>query len=151
MSEISRAPDLSALEIPMDQWTQPFWDAAAEGRLMLPRCGDCRRFRWPPGPFCPHCQSQAIEWAPSGPARIYSFTLVRDRTRDDSDVHVPALVEFPQADGIRLLAAVTNTPLSAIQIGAALTLGWSQAVNARVPVFQVCADGADFRDQGRRR
>ena len=37
MSEISTAPDVSGLEIPIDSWTQPFWDAAAEGKLLLPR------------------------------------------------------------------------------------------------------------------
>ena len=148
MSEISRAPDLSALEIPIDPWTQPFWDAAADGRLVLPRCGACRRFRWPPGPFCPNCQSQAVEWAASGPAQIYSFTIVRDRTTDTGAIHAPALVEFPQADGVRLLAAITDTPLAAIHVGAKLALGWSQAVNAAVPVFRV---RDEFNDQGERR
>ncbi|CAN7381011.1 zinc ribbon domain-containing protein [Phenylobacterium sp. LjRoot225] len=148
MPEISRAPDLSALEIPIDPWTQPFWDAAAEGELLLPRCGACRRFRWPPGPFCPHCQSQQVEWTASGPAQIYAFTIVRNRKDDDGAIHVPALIEFPEADGVRLLAAITNSPLSAIHVGAPLTLGWSQAVNAAVPVFRV---RDDFSDQGRRR
>ena len=151
MSEISRAPDLSALEVPIDPWTQPFWDATAEGRLMLPRCGGCGQFRWPPGPFCPNCQSQAVEWAASGPAQIYSFTIVRDRTADPGAIHAPALVEFPQAGGVRLLAAIADTPLSAIRVGAELVLGWSQALNAALPVFRVSVEADEFSDQGRRR
>jgi hypothetical protein len=140
MSELSIAPDLSALEIPMDAWTQPFWDASARSQLLLPRCVACQHFRWPPGPFCPHCQSQQTEWLPAGSARIYSFTLTpepRSSETDSQRYRAPALIEFPEADGIRLLAAIVDTPIAAIQIGAPLQLGWSQAANARVPVFSV--------------
>lgn len=147
MSETSRAPDLSGLEVPMDQWTQPFWDAADVGELKLPHCGECRRFRWPPGPFCPHCRSQAVAWAPSGPAQIYSYTVTSSRVGDESASYVPALVEFPQADGVRVLAAIVDTPLSAVRIGAELSLGWSQAASARVPVFRVADAAAEFSDE----
>jgi uncharacterized OB-fold protein len=140
MSSISTAPDLSTLEIPMDAWTQPFWDASAAKKLLVPRCSACARFRWPPGPFCPHCQSQLTEWVEPGAARIYSFTVVpeqRDAEVDRQQYRVPALIEFPAADGIRILASIVDTPLTEIRIGAQLTLGWSQAVNATVPVFSI--------------
>jgi uncharacterized protein len=138
MSPVSAAPDLSTLEIPIDAWTQPFWDGTAERELLLPRCSACMRFRWPPGPFCPDCQSQQTEWVEPGPARIYSFTLIPERSDtgvDQPQYRVPALVEFPAADGIRILAAIVATPLAEIRIGAELKLGWSRAVNAVVPVF----------------
>ena len=136
MSEITTAPDISALEIPIDSWTQPFWDAAAEGKLLLPQCTSCGRFRWPPGPFCRHCQAQEVAWVPSGPARIYSFTILHDR-QDPAKILVPALIEFPEADGIRFPAAIVDTPVSAVRIGAEVTPRWSQAANARVPVFRI--------------
>jgi uncharacterized OB-fold protein len=140
MSIVSTAPDLGTLEIPMDAWTQPFWDATAEKKLLVPRCSACSHFRWPPGPFCWHCQSQLTEWVEPGLARIYSFTLLADR-RDQGTgqppQQVPALVEFPAADGIRILAAIVDTPLAEIRIGAELQLGWSQAANALVPVFSI--------------
>lgn len=128
---VSTAPDISALEVPMDAWTQPFWDATAQKRLLVPRCAACSRFRWPPGPFCPRCQSQLTEWVEPGLARIYTFTIIQDR--------VPALIEFPAAAGVRMLAAIVGTPLTEIRIGVEVTLGWSQAANAMVPVFSVSA------------
>jgi uncharacterized protein len=139
MSAVSTAPDLSTLEIPIDAWTQPFWDGTAERKLLLPRCSGCMRFRWPPGPFCPACQSQQTEWVEPGPARIYSFTLIPEQRESEVDqkYRVPALVEFPAADGIRILAAIVATPLAEIRIGAELKLGWSQAVNGVVPVFSI--------------
>ena len=135
----SAHPDLSNLDIPIDSWTKPFWEAAALQQLVMPRCGDCQQFRWPPGPFCPACRSQHVEWLPAGAGQIYSFTIVHAKRTDASPSQqlVPALIEFPQAGGMRLLAAVVDTPLSAIRIGAQVKPHWSQAVNAMVPVFKV--------------
>ena len=33
--------------------SQPFWEAARQGRLMLPRCLACGRCHWYPRAFCP--------------------------------------------------------------------------------------------------
>lgn len=140
MSDICSAPDVSGLEIPMDAWTQPFWDGTADHSLLLPACADCGRFRWPPGPFCPGCQSQRIEWRPAGPGRVFSFTIVREPAREEGvlpGIHAPALIEFPEAGGVRLLAAIVDTPLPAIAIGAGVTVDWVRAANATVPVFHV--------------
>ncbi len=124
----------------MDAWTQPFWDAAARKELMVPRCGSCGTYRWPPGPFCPECRSQACEWVPAGPARIYSYTILRQTSASDgkTERHIaPALVEFPQAGGIRIVAALVDTPLDAIAIGAALDLRWVPVGNTHVPQFTI--------------
>jgi uncharacterized OB-fold protein len=132
MSEVSAAPDLTALEVPMDACTQPFWEATALKRLLLPRCAACHHFRWPPGPFCPHCQSQLTQWAEPGIGRVYSFTIVRDPAP-----RAPALIEFPEAHGIRMLAAIVDTPIEDIRIGAEVRLGWSRAANVVMPVFSI--------------
>lgn len=140
MSEICSAPDIATLDIPVDQWTQPFWDATAQHQLLLPACADCGGFRWPPGPFCPGCQSQNVEWRPAGAGRIYSFTVLREQARGEGEslrVHVPALIEFPDAGGVRLLAAIVDAPLSELAIGKVVTPGWSEAANATVPVFRI--------------
>jgi uncharacterized OB-fold protein len=140
-TDTSAHPDLRQLEIPIDTWTRPFWEAAALQRLVLPCCADCHQFRWPPGPFCPACRSQRVEWQSAGCGRIYSFTIVPpSRTGDAAPVSrpvVPALIEFPEAAGIRLLAAIVDTPVSSIHIGARVEPHWSEAANATVPVFKV--------------
>jgi hypothetical protein len=141
MSEVTSAPYISELQIPADAWTQPFWDAAEDATLLLPSCADCERFRWPPGPFCPHCRSQGVAWRAGGRARLYSYTIVRRLNEDGtSQVVAPALVEFPDADGVRLLAAIVDTPVEKLKVGASLRLSWSQTANAKVPVFEVAAE-----------
>jgi uncharacterized OB-fold protein len=140
MAVVCTAPDCSTLEVPADQWTQPFWDAAAAHTLRVPRCSDCGRFRWPPGPFCPGCQSQWVEWVAPGRARIYSFTLVPEPATEAGQaprVLAPALVEFDDAPGVRLIASIVDAPIDRIAIGAALEVGWIAAADATVPVFRL--------------
>ena len=140
MTALSPTPDLSAFPLPIDQWTQPFWDAAAQEELVLPRCSSCREWRWPPSPFCPRCRSQEQEWLPAGPARLYSYTIVRQPGATPEDpfrVVVPGLVEFPEAGGMRFVAAIVDSPLDRIEIGAALTVRWTAKQETNVPVFQL--------------
>lgn len=137
-------PDFSALEIPADVWSQPFWDAAAERRLLVPRCCACGTFRWPAGPFCPKCRSQQVEWIPPGRGRIYSFTVlpVRGAAEDAPPQHrIPVLVDFADAPGVRIVTALIEAPLDEVAIGAAVEVDWLAAANATVPVFRL--SGAD--------
>ena len=134
--KITSRPDLSQLDVPMNVWTEPFWKATAEGKMRFPRCGRCSRFRWPPGPFCPACHSQTVEWVPGGEARIYSFTIVP--AGDNKDLVIaPALIAFADAPGIRLPAAIVETPIEAIHIGAVVAVEMSPALNALLPVFKI--------------
>lgn len=136
--ETAIAPDVGDIDVPKDAWTQPFWDAAERGELLLPQCASCGHFRWPPGPFCPRCRSQAVAWMAPGAGQIYSFTILREK-KDDGAVQiiVPALIEFPGAGGVRLAAAISGTPIDRIHIGASVELSWSRAKNALIPIFRI--------------
>ncbi|MDP1818989.1 MAG: Zn-ribbon domain-containing OB-fold protein [Acidimicrobiales bacterium] len=58
--------------------TRPFWDATAEGRLILPRCNACSTVIWYPRLFCPSCASDDVSWVDAaGTGTVYSFTVVR--------------------------------------------------------------------------
>jgi uncharacterized OB-fold protein len=140
MSVRSAYPDYSELQVPADLWTAPFWDAARSHILLMPRCAECQQFRWPPGPFCPACRSQRVDWVPPGQGRIYSYTLMPASDRGDGQVprtFAAALVEFSDAAGVRLLASIVDAPLDSISIGAQLEVDWIQATDATVPVFRV--------------
>lgn len=138
MNATTSPPDIHEIGIPKDQWTEPFWQATARGELTLPRCASCSTHRWPPGPFCPQCRSQEVEWVPAGPAILYSYTVVRQPAADgEMKLIAPALVEFPEAGGVRIVAAIVDTPLEAIAIGSPLTLGWNRSGEDNVPVFSI--------------
>ena len=59
-----------------DEYSAPFWSAAAAGELRMQACGRCGRLRFPPRPMCPHCHSTDATWdLMSGRGTIYSFVI----------------------------------------------------------------------------
>jgi uncharacterized protein len=140
MSERSICPDFTALDVPMDVWSEPFWQAGAEGRVIMPKCTDCGTFRWPPGPFCPECHAQNVEWVPAGAARLFSFTILpvpgADKTATPQS-RIPALAEFANAPGVRLVSVLVDAPPGIVAIGDRLKVEWRPAANTLVPVFRL--------------
>ena len=50
---------------------------------------------------------------------------------------VPGLVEFPEAGGMRFVAAIVDSEVDRIEIGAPLTVGWTPKEETNVPVFSI--------------
>lgn len=136
MTERSILPDYSALEIPVDIWSQPFWEAGASGRLLFPSCQDCGTFRWPAGPFCPECRGQEVDWGPAGQGRIYSYTILPDRA-EPLKFRIAALAEFDEAPGVRLVLTLAGAAKEQVVIGAKVDVRWVPAANFSVPVFML--------------
>jgi uncharacterized OB-fold protein len=72
---------------------------------------------------CPHCRSRAISWQRiDGTGSLYSWTIVRhafDPAYRDRLPYIVALVEFPDAVGVRLIANLDADP-NALAIGMAV-------------------------------
>jgi uncharacterized OB-fold protein len=80
---------------PVSPETQAFWDAARDGRFVVPKCRACGKVHWYPRAICPFCQSSEIEWAQaSGNATIYSFSVMR-RAPEPFAVAYVTLAEGP--------------------------------------------------------
>jgi uncharacterized protein len=59
-----------------DEASQPFFDAAAEGRLLIKYCPSCERHLAPPAETCDSCLGPNLEWKEaSGKGTVYSFIL----------------------------------------------------------------------------
>jgi uncharacterized protein len=106
-----------------DETTQPFWDAALEGRLLGNRCTTCGTFVLPPQPRCYNCQGTTFEWVElPGTGTIYSFTVVRHPLSPQLAEAVPyvsAVVEIDgtQGAGARMLANIVGCDPSTVAIG----------------------------------
>ncbi len=138
-SVVAKRPPNSFFRFSADRFTQPFWDAAGERRLVAPRCGLCGRFRMPPTPFCPHCQSQELDWVTlSGTGSVYSYTIVTRAIMPDMEAslpYVPAVIALEDAGGFRLISNVVETPLAAIAIDMPVRVVWDDIDGITVPRF----------------
>jgi uncharacterized OB-fold protein len=126
--QIAKRPPVQFFAPAVDRWTEPFWAAAREHRLVAPRCAACGTFRMPPTPFCRNCRSQEIDWTPlPGTGSLYSYTVVARAIlpgMDESLPYVPAVVALDGAGDARLISNVVDVPIDALSVGLPLRVVW---------------------------
>lgn len=113
-----------------DPVTQPFWDAAAQGKLLIGRCRDTGRHFFPPRGVSPFTLSPLVELVEaSGRGTLYSYTVMRTKPP-----YVPAMVEL--AEGPRVFTNLVDVAIGDIRIGMALRVVWRGTEGgAPVPMF----------------
>jgi uncharacterized OB-fold protein len=114
----------------MTPLTQPFWNAAAEGRLVLPRCRACGRHFFRPEVACTHCFATDWQWQPaSGRGSLYSYSVVHRAPTPGFVVPlVLAVVEL--AEGPSMFSNLVGCVEADIRIGMALRVRFEQVAAA---------------------
>jgi uncharacterized OB-fold protein len=121
-----------------DSETEPFWDAARDGRLLIKRCADCGAAHFYPRPFCPVCWSRAVDWEQaSGQAALYTWSVVHQNDLPPFGERVPyvaAVVDL--AEGPRMMTNVVDCDSDALTVGMALQVAYRELDEEfTVPVF----------------
>ncbi len=121
-----------------DDETQPFWDAAREGRLLIKRCADCGAAHFYPRPFCPRCWSAAVSWeTASGQAALYTWSVVHHNDLPpfrDRLPYVAAVVDL--AEGPRMMTNVVDCDPGRLEVGMALHVAYRELDDdVTIPVF----------------
>lgn len=102
-----------------DPESQPYWNAAREGRLLIKRCADCGKAHHYPRELCPHCHSDRVTWEQaSGKGTVYTYTVARRPAGPAFKADTPyvvALVEL--AEGPRMMTNLVSVDLERVRIG----------------------------------
>lgn len=111
--------------------SQPFWDAAKRGELIVQSCTACGTVQHPPRPLCVQCWNNALEWkSVSGEATVYSFTVTHRSTtrgfREDTP-YVVAIVELDE--GARLTTNIVGCAPDQVRIGMQVKVVFSPATD----------------------
>ncbi|MFJ3228370.1 Zn-ribbon domain-containing OB-fold protein [Streptomyces sp. NPDC086783] len=126
-----------------DAFSRAYWEAAAEGRLLLRHCAACGRDHHYPREFCPHCWSEDVGWRQgSGHATLYTWSVVHRNDLPPFGARTPyvaAVVDL--AEGPRMMTEIVECEESALRIGMELEVtfraaGADPAGEVRVPVFR---------------
>jgi uncharacterized OB-fold protein len=130
-----------------DTYTAPFWEAAAEHRLVVPRCTSCGTYRLPPSAFCWKCRNQGVELVEqSGRGTVYAYTIVWHPLLPDlADAvpYIPAVVELPDTNGCRLVGGMIDVTPPDMRIGMDVDLVWRDVDDGvSVPTFRPAAKGS---------
>ncbi len=83
----------------------PYWEAAAQGRLVVQCCAACGKLRHYPRLICDRCYSDAVHWVPaSGRGNIHSWTVCHHAFHPSFAVELPyVLVTIDLEEGVRAL------------------------------------------------
>ncbi len=103
----------------IDPGTRPFWDAARDHRLSIPKCKSCGKYHFYPRELCPHCHSDDLEWTDiSGLGEIYSFTIARRPAGPVYADDVPYVIAMIALDeGPRMMTNLIVDDVETVQIG----------------------------------
>ena len=118
----------------IDAFTRAYWDAAAEGRLLVRRCGGCGRAHHYPREFCPYCWSEDVAWeAVSGRATLYTWSVVHRNDLPPFGERTPYVAAVVDLDeGPRMMTEVVDGTEGGLRVG----MGLEVAFREGVPVFR---------------
>ena len=90
---------------PPSELSRPYWEAAAEGRLVIQACAACGTLRHYPRLLCNRCHSDAATWQPaSGQGRVHSWTVSHHAFHPSFVAELPyTLLTVDLMEGVRAL------------------------------------------------
>ncbi|MGE4650360.1 MAG: OB-fold domain-containing protein [Myxococcota bacterium] len=108
--------------------TAPFWQAARQHQLVLPRCTACDELQFPPEASCRRCGAPDFEWIPaSGRATLYTWTLCHPPLLPFFSKHAPwAVAAVELEEGLRMVTRVADVPLDEYEIGMPLVADFEE-------------------------
>ncbi|MFE0423707.1 bifunctional MaoC family dehydratase N-terminal/OB-fold nucleic acid binding domain-containing protein [Streptomyces sp. NPDC058953] len=124
-----------------------FWQGVAEHRLLIQRCAECGRLRFPWLPGCNDCGSDAWETVEAdGSGSVYSYVVMHHPAFPAFDPpYAVGLIEL--REGVRIVAGVTGVPYDEIRIGLPVELDFLDVAESGgdgvVPVFRVVSTGEE--------
>ena len=112
--------------------TKPFWDAAREGRFLVPFCAACGKAHWYPRAICPFCAGDKVEWRKaSGKGTIYTFSVMR-RVKEPYAIAYVTLAEGPT-----MLTNIVNCDFDKLHIGQPVAVVFQETEGGPpVPMFK---------------
>jgi uncharacterized OB-fold protein len=116
---------------PQNPETQRYFDALADGKLLIKTCPQCGQTHFYPRAGCPFCFHDVTEWLPSsGSGTIYAYSILR------SAKDLPVLAYVTLAEGPMLMTSIVDSPPEAVSIGAPVRLVVRTGANGTLaPMF----------------
>lgn len=118
--------------------TRAFWEAAAQGRLLVQCCDACGAESFPPRGMCRACRAREVSMVEVvSTGHVYSFTINYQRWLPTMDVPFAiVLVELADHPGVRVPGRLRNCRVEAVHIGMAVEVGFEPGPDGfAVPSF----------------
>jgi uncharacterized OB-fold protein len=111
--------------------TQPYFDAALQGTLVIKKCTACGQPHHYPRALCPFCGSDRTEWIPaSGRGTVYSYSVMRRAAPPYAIAYVTL------AEGPTMMTNIVDCDLDQIRVGQSVKVVFKPTEGgSAVPMF----------------
>ena len=111
--------------------TEPYWEGARAGKLLLEHCTACKRVHHYPRALCPHCFSDKLEWREaSGKGKIYTYSVMRRAP----EPYVIAYVTLEE--GVSVMTNIVDCDFDKVRIDLPVKVVFKASENGQpVPMF----------------
>ncbi len=128
-----------------DPISEVFWESLRSRRLVVQRCGACRRWQHPPKVNCRTCGSCALGYEPvSGRASLHSYTVLADPPGPGFVDRVPlvvGVVELAEQPRLLLVTNVVGAGEGDLRLGMSLQVDFEPLdAGTVIPVFRPVDD-----------
>ncbi len=120
----------------MNPGDKPYFDACAEGRLLIGKCGGCGKVHHYPRALCPYCFSDRVTLVPAqGTGTIYTYSVTR------RGGPVPYCIAYVTLDeGPRMMTNIVNCDLDTVKVGQKVKVVFQKSEGGiSVPMFEPAA------------
>jgi uncharacterized protein len=134
MTKLSSLPPVAR-----DEASAHFFDATAEGRLLLRACTDCQHIRGPEVPMCTECLSENFDWIDAaGIGHLESWVVVHSRAGADGVVPAPRIIATVElAEGPWMIGALINIEPDAVTGSLPVVVAFERPPESEaIPVFR---------------
>jgi len=129
----------------IDADNRAYFGYCASGEFRLQCCTACRTLRFPPGPRCQVCGSDASAWTPvPGTGTIYTYTVVHQATQAHMKAYAPyavVVVELDAQPGRPLRIPANLVAGDGVPLAAGLPREWGIGTRVRMRFLPA---GAEF-------
>ena len=98
--------------VPPTPGSEPYWEGAKAGKLMVKWCQDCKKPHHYPRGVCPHCMSTKLEWKQAkGTGEIYTYSIMHAA----KPAYVIAYVTLDE--GVSMLTNIVDVEPAKVKVG----------------------------------
>lgn len=125
----------------VNQIDRPFWQGAAEGKLLIQKCRACAQLQFFPRVVCVNCFSNDIEWiTASGQGKVHTFSWVRVPRNPAFKEEVPiCYANIVLDEGVILESRIVGDGVQKVKIGDKVKVIFQETASPEIklPVFEL--------------
>jgi uncharacterized OB-fold protein len=118
-------------------FSQPFWDAAKEKKLVLQYCLDSGKYQFYPRPVSQVTGKRNLEWREvSGKGEVFSYTVTRRPPPVFKGAEPYVLGSIELDEGVRMMSPIVGCAPEDVKVGMRVRVAWEENEGFNYPVFE---------------